>query len=167
MKKVNVFLILMFISVNFIFGQNATISLPELNGQSSGSVFFPLTLEKIDGGMSTFQFFMVYDTLVMTPVNVTYPSEFFPHYEWMNNLKYGPGVIIFTWLNSKARNINPQPGEVFCVVEFSFVGENQYSPLNWIFENKKNPKKELTAIWNEKGEKFQIELINGSVGVKP
>jgi len=167
MKKVNVLLIIAFISANFIFGQNATISLPDLNEQPSGSIFFPITLEKIDRGMSTFQFFMQYDSLVMTPVNVTYPNENFPHYEWLNNLNYGPGVIIFTWLNSKARDIDPVPGKVMCIVEFTYIGEKHYSPLNWIIAKNKNPQKEMTAIWNAMGERVTVKLINGSVGVLP
>jgi hypothetical protein len=167
MKKVNVLLIITFISANFIFGQSATISLPDLAEQPAGAVLFPITLEKIDNGMSTFQFFMQYDTLVMTPVNVTYPNKDFPHYEWMNNLNYGPGIILFTWLNKMARNIDPTPGEVMCVIEFTYMGEEHYSPLNWVTKDTKNPKKEMTTIWNEKGEKFTLKLTDGSVGVLP
>ena len=68
----------MFICSTLSFGQSATIDLPHLGKQISDTVFVPVTLENIEGGISTFQFYIKYDTLVLNPVKVNYPSKFFP-----------------------------------------------------------------------------------------
>ncbi len=167
MKRTVIILVITLISLTLSFGQNATISLPDLGEQSSGSVFFPVTFLKVEGGMATFQLFVKFDTLSLKPVNVIYPSRKLPKHEWMNNFNYSSGVTIFTWLSSTGRDVFPEPGDTLCVIEFNYFLENKYSPLKWIiYENSKDTTQIMqTAIWNEKIEKFRLELKDGSIGV--
>ncbi|MBC8487796.1 MAG: hypothetical protein H8D45_17340 [Bacteroidetes bacterium] len=167
MKKAILFFSMLFISTSLTFGQTATLSLPDLGEQPAGSVFFPITIDTIDDGIGTFQIFLEFDKTVLTPVDVTYPDPNFPRDEWMNNLVYGEGELILTWLNSEGTNTNPVPGEVICIIEFIYSDESAFSPLIWE-TNKPGPgksEKVMTALWTKLGKQFTLKLIDGSIGV--
>ncbi len=167
MKIKIIYSFVMFICSTLSFGQSATIDLPHLGKQISDTVFVPVTLENIEGGISTFQFYIKYDTLVLNPVKVNYPSKFFPSYEWMNNLSFARGIMLLTWLSNSAQNVNPSSGEVLCIIKFLIKDPNTNSQLKWVINEKNSALKRImeTAAWNEKITKFELKLIDGNVGV--
>ena len=158
----------MLISLSLTLGQTATLSVPALGaGLPAGSVFFPVTVEAIDDGVATLQFYFEFNETALTPLNVTYPSTNFPFYEWMNNLNYAPGEIILTWMSLMGMNVFPAPGEIFCIIEFYYTGYPNYSYFVW-GTNKgvhSYPEKGMTAMWTETLAQFSLTLIDGGTPI--
>ena len=178
MKKVILFFSVLFLSTTLTFGQTATLSVPELGTQPAGSVFFPITIDMTSGDVwGTFQFFFTYDPAVLTPVGdwaaspaatgITYPNPNFPFYEWLNNNAYAPNEVILTWL-SFTGTVVPVPGEVICILEFTYTGDPDFSPLAWNFTAKEPvqgwPEKGMTGVWTFAGVPYGLTTIDGSVG---
>ena len=178
MKKVILFFSVLFLSTTLTFGQTATLSVPDLDVQPAGSVFFPITIDMLSADdWGTFQFYFTYDPAVLTPVGdwgnipgatgITYPSPNFPFYEWANNNQYGPDEVILTWLSFTGPKY-PVAGEVICVLEFTYTGDPDYSDLTWglIAKNPQAgyPEKGATLLWTFGGIMYTLDLIDGSVG---
>jgi len=146
----------------------ATISVPHLGGLPAGSVFFPVTIEDLTPGesMDSLLFYFTYDPNVLTPVDVSYSDPNFPFYDWINNLAYGPDEIILTWTSSTIPKY-PDIGDVFCTIEFNYIGYPGYSDLTWDLSdggNNKDVKGEAT-IWNGNADPYILTLIDGSCGL--
>ncbi len=170
MKKVIIFFSVLFLSGMVAFAQpTATLGLPNLGGGiAAGSVFTDLTLDAIGGGenMGTWQINILYDPLVLTPVDVTYPNPALPFYEWSNNLAYAPNEIILTWLSfSGGAFLNP--ADVLCTIEWTYVGDPEFSALDFSLVGDEIPgwpEKGMTAIWTSGGVQYVLSYNNGSVG---
>ncbi|MCD4681689.1 MAG: T9SS type A sorting domain-containing protein [Bacteroidales bacterium] len=169
MKKVILFFSVLFLSGMVVFGQpTATLGLPDVLDPPAGPVFTDLTVDAIAGGenFGTFQIFIVYDPLVLTPVDVTYPNPNFPFYEWSNNLLYGPDEIILTWL-SFSGGYTPTVGEVLCTIEWLYVGAPSFSLLtfNTVGDEVAGwPEKGMTAVWTSFGVQYILDYNPGYVG---
>jgi len=153
-------------SVGCTYQPEATLSVPGLGGGiPAGSVFFPVTLEEINDGVSALEFYFEFYETVLTPLNVTYPSANFVFYEWSNNLNYGPGEIILTWMNYTGMNVYPEPGEVFCIIECFYTGDPNWSYFSWGTSKGINayPEKGMTAMWTETGTQYSLTLIEGGM----
>ena len=61
MKKVILIFSVLFLSTTLTFGQTATLSVPDLDVQPAGSVFFPITIDMLSADdWGTFQFYFTY-----------------------------------------------------------------------------------------------------------
>ena len=170
MKKVILFFSVLFLSGMVAFGQpTATLGLPTLGGGIvAGPVSTDVTVDAIAGGenFGTFQIFVVYDPLVLTPVDVTYPNASFPFYEWSNNLTYGPDELILTWL-SFSGGYTPTAGEILCTIEWTYVGDPalSYLTFNTVGDEIPGwPEKGMTAVWTSFGVQYVLSYNTGSVG---
>jgi hypothetical protein len=173
MKKVILFFSVLFLSGMMSYGQlTATLAVPDMGGGlPAGDVFMPITVDAIGGGenFGTFQIFLLYDPLVLTPIDVIYNNPSFPFYEWANNLTYGPNEIVLTWL-SFAGGYFPSPGEELCQIQWTYTGDPDYCDVLFNTEGDKIPgwpEKGMTAVWSTWGDIYTLTLDDGSVGPPP
>jgi len=165
MKNVIISLVMLIVGSGVIMGQSATFTAKATGPINPGSVInFQITCDEIDDEISTFQWFFIYDTTALAPVEVVNYHKDFPHYEWMNNLTYAPNMIILTWLSAEARNRPLKTGEAICEIQFKYLGGK--TELKWAKSNSvsKTSEKVFTAMWTDVGKAFYLKLNNAVIG---
>ncbi|MCD4683992.1 MAG: hypothetical protein K8R86_11975 [Bacteroidales bacterium] len=165
MKNLILSLVMLFVGSGMVMGQTATLSVEASDPVNSESIVnFQIKCDVIDDEVSTFQWFFQYDPEVLTPVDIVNYHEEFPSYEWMNNLSYGPDIIILTWLSSQAKNQVMKTGEVICELQFKYTGgktELKWAKADDVTITSKNI---VTAMWTQMGEIYYLTLKNASIG---
>lgn len=167
MKNLIISLVLFLISITITVGQTATLSVSAKEPVNPESmVNFQVTCQEIDDEIATFQWVFLYDSLKLTPVNVVNYHEDFPELEWLNNMDYGPNMIILTWLSNEARNRTLNTGEVICELQFEYSGGE--TELKWARADDvtEGDKKVLTAMWTEQGIAYYLKFINAIIGTE-
>ena len=152
-------------------GLSATLNIPDLGvGIPSGSVFFPITIDQINGGIDSLKFYLNFDPLVLNPEDVIFPNPDYIAGEWMNNLSYGPGEIELTWKNIDPGgqiNVYPNPIDTLCILQFFYSGEPDFSALSWgqsEYIKGDNPTG-ISSLWNYSVTVFNLTLNDGSCGI--
>jgi len=142
-----------------VIGQTASLSINYNEEQNADSVInFKIICDEIDGKVSTLQWYFKFDPEVLTPAGVVNYHDKLPFHEWMNNLEYGEGIIILTWLDKEARNFDIPAGEVLCELQFKYDGGK--TSLDWKKENEGMylEKNIYSAMWTEEGTKYTLNL---------